>query len=457
MPISVKGKFLTDFPEIVKDLDLSQHKDLDLSKIQAGSNKIILNWICNYCKEIYQENVNHRCGSNCACPKKECMLLKRSKTNNENFGWSPRYQEPKRIVIEKQIVPEPSEKDIEEWRELPADLLLSKYQISNLGKIRNKKNNYVLSQKPRSDGYVANGLFLDNNEHKSFLIHILVSKTFIQNPENKPTVNHINTNKSDNRVINLCWASYTEQNYRENKNEYKTTGKSINQYDLNGNFIKTWEKLIDAETELKISKKNISKVLQGERKQSGGYIWKYNIIDTSIEGEIWKECPLGDDYEKIMASNLGRIKKKNIPNPSLGTLRESGYYETKVYNNKEEKHKSFRVHRLVCMAFIENPENKPIVNHIDENRSNNNVNNLNWMTNKENVNHSLDINDRVKRNKLSKIVVQIDPETNKIIKEFSSVYFASNELKINCASIFNCCNKIKGRKTAGGYKWEYKS
>jgi hypothetical protein len=437
MSISVKGKFLTDFPEIVKNLDLSQHKDLDLSKIQAGSNKI-LSWLCNYCNKPYQKKISEKITRNICCSNKECISLK--KKNNQEIIKNNTKQEQEQ----------------EEWRDLPVELLLSKYQISNLGKIRNKTNNYILTQKPRLSGYIQNGLFLDNNETKQFYIHVLVAKTFIPNPENKPTVNHINKNKSDNSVINLSWATYTEQNYKENKNEYKTTGKSINQYDLNGIFIKKWEKAIDAERELNIDRRNILSVLKGKNKTSSGFIWSY-CIEEPHEGEIWKECPLGNDYEKIMASNLGRIKKINNPNPTLGTIRESGYYEIDVYNNKEKKHKKFRVHRLVCMAFIENPENKPFVNHIDENRSNNNVNNLNWMTNKENLNHSLDINDRTKSNKRSKIVVQIEPETNKIIKEYSSAYFASKKLNINYTSISWCCKNFRGQKTAGGFKWEYKA
>lgn len=451
---SIKGKFLTDFPDITKHLDLSQHKDLDLSKIQAGSNKIILNWICIYCKESYKKNINSRVKNTC-CPKKECMLLKRNKTNNENFGWNPRDKIPERILNIKKEIPEPSVNDIEEWRNLSDNLLLSKYKISNLGRIKNIKTNYIFLHTPTKDGYTRSGLFLDNNTIKSFLIHVLVAKTFLENPENKPTVNHINVNKSDNRVINLEWATYSEQNYKENKNTYTHKGtKPINQYNLKGEFIKTWEKAIDAENTLKINRKNILKVLKGERKQSGGFIWEYKEIKI-IENEIWKECPLGVDFDNVLSSNLGRIKIKNN-NPTYGTLRESGYYEIKVYNKKDEKYKTFRVHRLVCMSFISNNENKSIVNHKDENRSNNKIENLEWMTNKENVNHSLDLNNRTKENKRSKPVVQIDIKTNKIIKEFKSISIASKETNSNYAGIYYCCEKINGRKIAGGFKWKYK-
>lgn len=452
--MSVKGKFLSEFPNIIKEIDLTKHVDLDTSKIQAGSNKIILNWICIYCKESYKRNVNSRIRTNSCCPKRECMLLKRSKTNNENFGWEPKYHLDKRDIIDKKEIPEPSEKDIENWKDLPQDLLLSKYQVSNLGKIKNKRTQYILTQNPRKDGYISNNLLLDDNTWKSIYAHVLIAKTFIDNPENKPTVNHINIKRHDNRVVNLEWATNAEQSFKENRNKYTTSGKSINQYDLNDNFIKTWNKAIDVEDELNINRKNILKVLKGERKQSGGFIWKYNIVDMTIQNEIWKDCPLGNDYVKVLVSNLGRVKVKD--NPSYGTLRKNGYYDVKVLNNKEKKYKSFRVHRLVCLTFLENPENKPFVNHKDENRSNNKLENLEWMTNKENVNYSLNLNNRVKENKRSKIVVQIDPKTNKVIKEYQSISIASKETKANYNSISWCCKKFRGQVFAGGYKWSYK-
>ena len=452
--VSIRGKFLSDFPNIVNEIDKTKHINLDLSKIQAGSNKIILNWVCIYCKESYKRNVNSKIKSNCCCPKKKCMLLKRSKTNNEKFGWTPKYHLGKRVIKDKKEIPEPNENDMEIWKDLPKELLLSRYQASNLGRIKNKRTQYILTQNPRKDGYITNYLFLDNKVKKTMIVHILIAKTFIDNPENKPTVNHINIKRNDNRVINLEWATYSEQCYKENRKKYTTRGKSINQYDLNNTFIKTWEKAMDVENELKINRKNILKVLKGERKQTCGFIWKYNIVNTLINGEIWKSCPLGNDFDKVSTSNLGRIKVKNN-NPTYGTLSKNGYYDIIVFNNKEKKFKTFRVHRLVCLTFLENPENKPFVNHKDENRLNNKIENLEWMTNKENVNHSLDLHNRIKENKRSKKVVQIDPKTHKIIKEFCSVSVASKETKINYNSISWCCRGFRGQVYGGGYKWSY--
>jgi hypothetical protein len=160
----------------------------------------------------------------------------------------------------------------------------------------------------------------------------------------------------------------------------------------------------------------------------------YNKHVDTIHGEIWEKCPLGDNYDKVLVSNFGRIKIKEN-NPTYGTL---VYYDIKIRNNNEKKYKNFRAHRIVCLAFIENPENKPFVNHKDENPSNNKIENLEWITNKENINYSLDLNNRRKNNKRSKFVIQIDPLTNKTIKEFQSISVASKETKFNYNSISWC-------------------
>lgn len=66
--------------------------------------------------------------------------------------------------------------------------------------------------------------------------------------------------------------------------------------------------------------------------------------------------------------------------------KKKGYVAVSL--SKNGKVKSHLIHRLVAQAFIANPENKPIVNHLDENTSNNNVENLSWVTNEENLNYS---------------------------------------------------------------------
>ena len=108
--------------------------------------------------------------------------------------------------------------------------------------------------------------------------------------------------------------------------------------------------------------------------------------------EIWKDIK---GYEgKYQVSNLGRVRSLYDQNQFKKTHRikllkfniRSGYYNVNLNNHR--KRKNFQVHRLVAFAFIPNFDNKPIINHIDENRLNNKVDNLEWCTQKENVLHS---------------------------------------------------------------------
>jgi hypothetical protein len=113
--------------------------------------------------------------------------------------------------------------------------------------------------------------------------------------------------------------------------------------------------------------------------------------------EIWKDIP---DYEGLyQASNLGRIKslrgwngKEYINREYILTPKteicEYDYKRQLVFLSKNKKRKTYKVHRLIAQTFIPNPDNKPQVNHIDGNPLNNNVNNLEWCTDKENKLHS---------------------------------------------------------------------
>lgn len=103
--------------------------------------------------------------------------------------------------------------------------------------------------------------------------------------------------------------------------------------------------------------------------------------------EIWK--PIKDFEELYEVSNLGRVRslRRNIIMKSR--IRDDGYVACVLSNGGKVQGKL--VHRLVAEAFIPNHENKPEVNHIDGNKQNNNVKNLQWVTPSENQKHSINI------------------------------------------------------------------
>lgn len=125
---------------------------------------------------------------------------------------------------------------------------------------------------------------------------------------------------------------------------------------------------------------------------------------TDIEYEIWKDINVinGVDYTGYYrVSNFGRVKslERTVKrrNGSLRTVKERIMVQTvfnkeylKVGLSKYGKVKNMPVHRLVAIAFIPNPLNKPQINHIDSNPSNNHVNNLEWVTPKENMRHAIE-------------------------------------------------------------------
>ena len=134
----------------------------------------------------------------------------------------------------------------------------------------------------------------------------------------------------------------------------------------------------------------------------------------------------------------------------------SGYLHVQLYIDG----KSFTklIHQLVAEAFIENPDNKPDVNHIDGNKLNNNVSNLEWVTKSENIRHSLRTGLRVppmlgvkgKDNPNSKPILQYSLE-GKFVNIWASTSDASKWLKVNTASIRNAMSAR--HKTAGGFMW----
>ena len=132
-------------------------------------------------------------------------------------------------------------------------------------------------------------------------------------------------------------------------------------------------------------------------------------------------------------------------------LMENGYY--RVVLSKHNKSHNFLVHRLVAQAFIPNPDNKPCVNHKDLNRENNSVENLEWVTYKENNNYA----DHGKKNGAahSKRVGQYDAKTKELIAIYDSMVAAAKAVGGSSSNIGACCNKKPHYLTAYGYIWRF--
>lgn len=101
--------------------------------------------------------------------------------------------------------------------------------------------------------------------------------------------------------------------------------------------------------------------------------------------EVWTPIPEYEDLYEI--SNTGRVRNIRTGLIKTNEIDKNGYVRIQLCKNKV--HRKYFIHRLVATCFIENPQHKPQVNHKDMNRSNNNVDNLEWVTNSENQKHAI--------------------------------------------------------------------
>lgn len=146
-----------------------------------------------------------------------------------------------------------------------------------------------------------------------------------------------------------------------------------------------------------------------------------------------------------------RLTKELEKQPST---KDNGYKFLRLY--KDKKGSSVYVHRLVAIAFLPNPENKRTVNHINGDKSDNRVENLEWATHGENNAHAI-LTGLNKGTGGSKAVIQMDLSDN-FIAEYRSACVASRITGITRSSIQGCAKPHRtGQKTAGGFKWKFKA
>lgn len=189
-------------------------------------------------------------------------------------------------------------KDIENYEGL--------YQVSSLGRVRSMDRvvadsrtghrtlkGKIMSLPNNQRGYQIVRLSKDGKK-TTYFVHRLVAQTFIPNPEEKPQIDHIDTNPANNRIDNLRWATPKENHMnpltRKNKSDsmkgenapwYGKLGKdnpkskSIYQISKDGNLIRKWEGMREAERYTEATLQKISLCCQGKRRTSGGYRWIY--------------------------------------------------------------------------------------------------------------------------------------------------------------------------------------
>lgn len=187
------------------------------------------------------------------------------------------------------------------------------------------------------------------------------------------------------------------------------------------------------------------------------------MVSYNTETEVWKDMKGYEGYYKISA--FGKIRSldrvtvngRRLKGKAIRTRTSKGY--TIVTLHKEGNRKTFLVSRLVALNFLNNPANKSEVNHIDEDKSNNHVSNLEWCTSKENANHG-SRNKRIANAMINKDetrargVAMLDKNNGEVLKEFRAVNEAYRYLnRAANGNISKACRENK--RTVYGYKWRF--
>lgn len=347
------------------------------------------------------------------------------------------------------------------WKTIPN---CTKYEASSLGRIRNAANQRVRKLRACDEGYVRIPSLHDENGNSiTSLVHRIIAITFIDNPGNKPTVNHIDHNKSNNIVSNLGWATYQEQIEHSRKHQLTTDDKGF--HDLwgkrkvwkcdkkSGDRLEMFETVREAGISIPWSKRclaiintaaeahEISVLVHNSRPcntTAMGYKWEFDELRT-FSAEEWCDLNPADigGATGYQISSLGRLSghKGKVRSPY-----GPGY--SKHYISK----KTVCAHRLVAMSFKERIAGKDYVNHIDGNKSNPHAENLEWVDRSENAKHAYTTGLTVPK---TKPVWQFNLE-GRFIAEFDSIARAKRKF-----GSIDIRRSVRTSSSAGGFIWKH--
>lgn len=282
----------------------------------------------------------------------------------------------------------------ENWKEIKD--YESMFMVSDQGRILNLTTMKIKELAPhKQTGYVR-AMMCKDGIKTQYQVHVLVAKAFLDNLEKKLQVNHMDGVKHNNKLSNLEWVTSSE-----NITHAIQTG---------------------------LLKINSTKTFADQNK---------------IKGEIWKVFPLSTNY---FVSTKGRIKNATTEKILKGSM-TNGYWNAHIMNNKISE--NYGVHRMVALTFLPQIDGKLLVNHKNGIKTDNNLNNLEWVSGTENNIHAFETG--LFKPKTRK-VGQYDLNGN-LIKEWDSILSASKALNVGDSSI---CAVCKGkRKTLKGCVWKY--
>lgn len=280
------------------------------------------------------------------------------------------------------------------------------YNVSNFGNVQHFRDGSVRKNFLNRGGYYHVSIGC-----KNVSIHTIVCKTFIPECDyigKNLSVDHINRNRTCNTLTNLRWETRQGQRKNQSYPETHSNTRPIWRCKLDGTKIDRYTGSSDAAKKLfdKISHNNttvdsmasrISEACRGVKNTDDlfGYKWCFDEeVNASLPGEVWKDIPvciLGDPNQEYEASTKGRVRNKRNKLIMNG-YRVEGYNRYSIAQ-KNKQPLTMRGNQIIATTFIPNPDNLPVVDHKNEIRHDDRVENLRWATYKQNTEFHYQNND----------------------------------------------------------------
>ena len=228
------------------------------------------------------------------------------------------------------------------WKKVIFEGQETDYSVSTEGAVRKDTTNYILSQSMQQDYKFVT--LLINGKQKRMRVHRLVAETFLENPENKPYVNHINGNRGDNNVENLEWVTPSENSQHAVQSGLWGSGRArpVIQYNLDGEQMAIFPSASEAARQTGGSQSKVTMCCRRQRETANDYQWRYlddenqdvkkiqkryitgkRVARCNEEGEILEIYPSFKEAARQVNGDSATISK--ICSGAKNVIRHKGY------------------------------------------------------------------------------------------------------------------------------------
>lgn len=261
------------------------------------------------------------------------------------------------------------------------------YEFSDEGRIRNTRTHRIIKATPSGSGSNRYSFYVSAAKKRTRYVAPDICTAFHGKRPKGHVVVHLDGDVSNDFATNLVWKPLSQVSRFYSR---RPCGRPVRQLTLDGQEVKVHVSALAAAASVGRKGPGICNACSGKQETCAGFRWEYvrapaTATAVDLPGEEWKDAPARFDAPAYAISNKGRVKNKNR-NTLLRPAQTGGYLSAPLTRSSTGRVKLELVHRLVAYAFLgEPPEGAPTVDHINGDKQDNRVENLRWLSCKDNI------------------------------------------------------------------------